>query len=222
MAEIVFYFDCASVFSYIGFEFMEKYRELWNVKVDYRPFYLDKVMARAKNTFSPNKLPYLFADVRRTTGVTKIPFKGMPPKYPYDPTVALRTLQYLKTKYPQNDNQLMRQAMRRLWRIEYFDRKAPESIDNVKEALRGLSSPVDSDTIVDAAQAESNTLDAVVQNTRSLEEMRAFGAPTILVYKNGPSERPQMYFGSDRFEHIAIHLGEEFLPMKQLFASSKL
>ncbi|KAJ2394531.1 Glutathione S-transferase kappa 1 [Coemansia sp. RSA 2559] len=217
MAEIVFYFDCASAFSYIGFEFMERYRQLWNVQIDYRPFYLDKVMAQAKNSFSPNKLPYLFTDLRRTASITKIPFKGMPPKYPYDPTAALRILQYLKTRHPENDNLLMRQAMRRLWRMEYFDCKAPESVDDVKRALEGL---VAHETI-DMAQTVPDTIASIVQNTSVLQEMRAFGAPTILVYKSG-SEKPQMFFGSDRFEHIAIHLGEQFLPMKQLFANSKI
>ncbi|KAJ1666732.1 Glutathione S-transferase kappa 1 [Coemansia sp. RSA 1813] len=217
MAEIVFYFDCASAFSYIGFEFMERYREIWNVKVDYRPFYLDKVMAQAKNSFSPNKLPYLFTDLRRTSDITKIPFKGTPLKYPYDPTAALRTLQYLKTRHPENDNLLMRQAMRLLWRMEYVECTAPESVDDVKKALEGLIAP----ETIDKAQTVADTLEPVVQNTSVLQKMRAFGAPTILVYKKG-STKPQMFFGSDRFEHIAIHLGEQFLPMKQLFANSKI
>ncbi|KAJ2559971.1 Glutathione S-transferase kappa 1 [Coemansia sp. RSA 1933] len=220
MADIVFYFDCASSFSYIGFEFMEKYRKLWNVKVDYRPFYLNKVLAKAKNTFSPYKLPYMFTDLRRTSSITNIPFKGTPQKYPYNQTIALRTLQFLKTEYPEDDHLLMRQAMRRLWRMEYVDCRAPESVDDVKDALKELVNP----DVVDLAQSQKLSVDSVLRNTEALLEIRAFGAPTILVYKNGVSSgtKPQLFFGSDRFEHIAIHLGEQFLPMKQLFASSKI
>ncbi|KAJ2524105.1 hypothetical protein GGH20_004118, partial [Coemansia sp. RSA 1937] len=80
--KIVFYFDCASSFSYIGFEFMEKYQQLWDIPVDYRPFILSDVMANARNTFSPYKLPFLFADLKRTSSITKIPFRGTPAKYP--------------------------------------------------------------------------------------------------------------------------------------------
>ncbi|KAI9504816.1 hypothetical protein GGI25_005120 [Coemansia spiralis] len=208
MAKIVFYFDCASVFSYIGFEFMEKYRELWNIEVDYRPFFLQTVMDEAQNTFSPNKLPFLFADVKRTANITGIPFKGMPPKYPYDPTIALCTLQYLKAKGG------MEEAMRRLWQMEYVGRRAPADADAVKEALRDMADAVDQAII------SPELLEAVQENTKRVVELRGFGAPTILVYRD--NDKPQMFFGSDRFEHIAVYLSKEFLPMKQLFANSKL
>ncbi|KAJ1877456.1 hypothetical protein H4R99_000826 [Coemansia sp. RSA 1722] len=211
--KIVFYFDNASAFSYIGFEFMEQYKQLWDIQVDYRPFELTKVMEKAQNNFSPYKLPYLFADLRRTSQITKIPFKGTPPKYPYDSSTALRTLHYLKTNHPE----LMSQAMRRLWRMEYVDRRAPESVDDVKDALKGL---VDED-IVDKAVNLNDTLNAVNDNTREVQKMRGFGAPTILVFRANES-KPQMFFGSDRFEHIAIYLDKEFYPMKQLFANAKL
>ncbi|KAJ2358908.1 hypothetical protein IWW50_005803 [Coemansia erecta] len=210
---IVFYFDCASSFSYIGFEFMEKYQKLWNITVDYRPFILSDVMAKARNTFSPYKLPFMFADLKRTSSITKIPFRGTPAKYPYDPQVALRTLQYLKIHHPQE----MAPAMRSLWQMEYVQLKAPESVDDVKQALKGVVDP----EIVDLAVNAEETLEAVLQNTEQVKKMKGFGAPTILVSK-GDNSKPQMFFGSDRFEHIAIHLGKEFLPMKQLFASSKI
>ncbi|KAJ1643712.1 hypothetical protein J3B02_004140 [Coemansia erecta] len=210
---IVFYFDNASAFSYMGFEFMEQYKKLWNIQVDYRPFELTKVMEKAQNTFSPLKLPYLFTDLRRTSSITKIPFKGTPPKYPYDSSMALRTLHYLKVNHPE----LMADAMRRLWRMEYVDRRAPESVDDVKEALRGL---VD-EAVVDKAVSQKDTMDAVNANTREVQKMKGFGAPTILVFRANES-KPQMFFGSDRFEHIAIYLDKEFYPMKQLFANAKL
>ncbi|KAJ2316041.1 hypothetical protein IWW52_003846 [Coemansia sp. RSA 2704] len=209
---IVFYFDCASSFSYIGFEFMEKYRQLWDIPVDYRPFILADVMANAHNSFSPNKLPYLFTDLKRTSAITKIPFRGVPKTYPYDPRVALCTLQYLKLHYPQK----LTQAMRALWQMEYVQRQAPESADNVKAALTGIVDP----GIVDVATGIDEIWDQVLQNTESVKQIKGFGAPTILVYKQ--DSPPQMFFGSDRFEHIAMYLDKEFLPMKQLFATTKL
>ncbi|KAI8318480.1 thioredoxin-like protein [Martensiomyces pterosporus] len=211
--EIVFYFDCASSFSYIGFEFMERYKKLWGIKVDYCPFVLGDVMAKAKNTFSPYKLPYLFTDLKRTSSITGIPFKGVPKKYPYDPTNALRTLQYLKTRHPD----LMTEAMRRLWNMEYVQLKAPESVDDIKQALTGHVNP----SIVDQAVGADDTLGAIVQNTEAVKKLHGFGAPTILVSK-GDGSKPQFFFGSDRFEHIAIYLGKEFHPMKQLFANARL
>ncbi|KAJ2337088.1 hypothetical protein GGI00_000458 [Coemansia sp. RSA 2681] len=213
-ARIVFYFDCASAFSYIGFEFMEKYRALWNIDVDYRPFVLEEVMANAKNAFSPYKLPFLFQDLKRTSSITGIPFKGVPTNYPYDPIIALRTLQFIKSH--DADNKLP-QAMRQLWLMEYVQCKAPGSIDNVKEALN--NGGID-ESVVDQAMALAETLDAVKNNTARVKELRGFGAPTILAYKAGSTE-PQLFFGSDRFEHLAIYLDKEFYPMKQLFANAK-
>ncbi|KAJ2014799.1 hypothetical protein GGI14_004646 [Coemansia sp. S680] len=126
-ARIVFYFDCASAFSYIGFEFMEKYKALWNIDVDYRPFILEE------------------------------------------------------------------------------------------QALKGV---VD-ETVVDQAMAASETLEAVRANVAHLKELKGFGAPTILAYKAG-STKPQLFFGSDRFEHLAMYLDREFFPMRQLFANAKI
>ncbi|KAJ1958987.1 hypothetical protein GGI12_004577 [Dipsacomyces acuminosporus] len=211
--EIVFYFDCASSYSYIGFEFMERYKKLWDIKVDYRPFNLEQVMAKAKNTFSPYKLPFLFADLKRTSSITGIPFRGVPKVYPYDPTNALRTLHYLKTRHPE----LLSGAMRRLWNMEYVQLKAPESLEAVKEALKGHVDPA----VVDLAVGAEDTLQAVAQNTEDVKKLRGFGAPTILVSK-GDGSKPEFFFGSDRFEHIAIYLEKEFLPMKQLFANAKI
>ncbi|KAJ1747209.1 hypothetical protein GGH19_003361 [Coemansia sp. RSA 1807] len=210
---IVFYFDCASSFSYIGFEFMEKYQQLWDIPVDYRPFILSDVMANARNTFSPYKLPFLFADLKRTSSITKIPFRGTPAKYPYDPQVALRTLQYLKTHQPHK----MAPAMRSLWNMEYVQLKAPESVDDVKYALKDVVEP----EVVDFAMGADETLEVVRQNTEQVKKMKGFGAPTILVSK-GDGSKSEMFFGSDRFEHIAIFLDKEPLTMKQLFAGSKL
>ncbi|KAJ2892816.1 hypothetical protein GGI21_005528 [Coemansia aciculifera] len=212
-SRIVFYFDCASAFSYIGFEFMEKYKALWNIDVDYRPFVLTDVMANASNAFSPYKLPFLFQDLKRTSSITKIPFKGVPAQYPYDPTVALRTLHFIKT----NHSSKLPLAMRNLWHMEYVQRKAPESIDNVKEALSGV---ID-ESVVDQAMALPETLEAVERNTRDVKELRGFGAPNILAYKAGDA-KPQLFFGSDRFEHLAIYLDKDFYPMKQLFANAKI
>ncbi|KAJ2756772.1 hypothetical protein GGI19_000576 [Coemansia pectinata] len=212
-ARIVFYFDCASAFSYIGFEFMEKYKALWNIDVDYRPFVLEEVMANAKNAFSPYKLPYLFQDLKRTSSITGIPFNGVPAQYPYDPIVALRTLQFIKI----HNAEKMPQAMRKLWHMEYVQRKAPGSIDDVKQALKGV---VD-EAVVDQAMAASETLEAVKTNIAHIKELKGFGAPTILAYKAG-SAKPQLFFGSDRFEHLAMYLDREFYPMKQLFANAKI
>ncbi|KAJ2744827.1 hypothetical protein GGI20_002636 [Coemansia sp. BCRC 34301] len=211
--KIVFYFDNASAFSYIGFEFMEKYKALWDVEVDYRPFQLEHVMANAQNAFSPYKIPFLLQDLKRTSSITGIPFKGVPKKYPYDPISALRTLQLIKTQDPAK----LPQAMRQLWQTEYFHQQAPESVDDVKQALNGI---VDG-AVVDQAVGMQETLDAVESNTAHIKEMKGFGAPTMLVYKAGATT-PQLFFGSDRFEHLAIYLDKEFYPMKQLFARAKV
>ncbi|KAJ2004462.1 hypothetical protein H4R26_002504 [Coemansia thaxteri] len=214
-SRIVFYFDCASAFSYIGFEFMEKYKALWGVSVDYRPIVLSRVMSNASNSFSPYKLPHLLQDLKRTSLITGIPFNGVPANYAYDPTVALRTLQFIKTHLP--DDKLT-QAMRRLWHMEYVDRRAPESTDDIKYALADI---IDTN-IVDEALGAADTLDALSANIEDVKHRRGFGAPTILVYKSGGATQPQVFFGSDRFEHIAFYLGKEFHTMKQLFANPRI
>ncbi|KAJ2157419.1 hypothetical protein GGF46_004520 [Coemansia sp. RSA 552] len=203
-----------STYSYIGFETMEQYRELWGIEVDYRPFILTEVMSHAKNAFSPFKLPFMFADLKRTTQIAGIPFRGTPKSYPYDSSTALRTLQFLKVHHPR----LMAPAMRTLWRLEYVECRAPDSVETIKQALDGVVAP----GLIDEAVKRDDTLVAVVENTGEVKKMRGFGAPTILVFKDSHVARPQMYFGSDRFEHIAIHLDKEFLPTKQLFANARL
>ena len=42
----------------------------------------------------------------------------------------------------------------------------------------------------------------------------AYGAPVMLVTnKDGKTE---FFFGSDRFEHIAAHIGERYVPLQEL------
>ncbi|KAJ1949840.1 hypothetical protein EC988_004607, partial [Linderina pennispora] len=85
------------------------------------------------------------------------------------------------------------------------------------QALEGVVDP----SVVDEALKSEGTLEAVVQNTEAVKQLKGFGAPTILVSK-GDGSKPQFFFGSDRFEHIAIYLDKEFLPSKQLFASPRI
>ncbi|KAJ2608087.1 Glutathione S-transferase kappa 1 [Coemansia sp. RSA 1365] len=210
---IIFYFDCVSTFSYIGFEFMEKYRRLWNIDVDYRPIILVEALIASKNAISLNKMQYLFYDVSRVAAITKIPFKGVPEKHPYDSTVALRTLQYLKNHHPYN----LVPAMRRLWQTSFVELTMLESVDSVKKALDGI---IDAN-LVDLAIASEDTLNAIKENLSEVKEVKGFGTPTIVVYKTADS-KPEMYFGSDRFEHIAIYLEKEYYPIKQLFANAKV
>ncbi|PIA15519.1 thioredoxin-like protein [Coemansia reversa NRRL 1564] len=210
---IIFYFDCVSTFSYIGFEFMERYRRLWNIDVDYRPIILVEALIASKNMISLNKLEYLFHDVSRVSAITKIPFKSVPDKHPYDSTVVLRTLQYLKTHHPDK----LVPAMRQIWQTTFVELIVLESVDSVKKALEGI---VDAN-MVDLAIASDNTLNAIKKNLSEAREVKGFGTPTIVVYKTSDS-KPEMYFGSDRFEHIAIYLEKEYYPMKQLFANAKV
>lgn len=50
------------------------------------------------------------------------------------------------------------------------------------------------------------------QNTDEALDLKAFGAPWIVVYKDG---KQHCFFGSDRFHHIAHLIGETFTSGKK-------
>jgi glutathione S-transferase kappa 1 len=60
---------------------------------------------------------------------------------------------------------------------------------------------------LDTANLDQLIKDKLKQNTDDAIKAGAFGAPTIIVTHNGKDE---MFFGSDRFEHIAHLLGKEW------------
>ncbi|KAI8319471.1 thioredoxin-like protein [Martensiomyces pterosporus] len=209
--EIIVYFDYGSAFSYIGFEYLERYRALWrDVRIEYRPVVLSEILQNAKNIVCDYKLSFLLTDLQRIAQLAKLPFVDFPANKLFDTRNALHILQYLKTNHPEK----FLPALKRLWFEEYHELKALESLDDLKQALHGIVS----EDVVDLAAQDQGAREQVKRNTEEVKRLRGFGAPTLRVARGDGEE--QLFFGSDRFEHIAEYLGKEFYPTRTLFAGS--
>ncbi len=59
---------------------------------------------------------------------------------------------------------------------------------------------------------DENVKKTLKDNTQEALASGAFGAPTMIVKKlDGSNKKPEMFFGSDRFDHIAAYLNVPFL-----------
>jgi glutathione S-transferase kappa 1 len=88
---------------------------------------------------------------------------------------------------------------------------------DVLSTIKGLKeSP---SAYLEKAENDDLVKNVIKENTEDALMHGAFGAPTIIVTKEGSSE-PEMFFGSDRFEHIAAYLDEPYLGYNP--SSSKL
>lgn len=65
---IVFYYDCVSPWSYVGFEVLLRYRKAWGIPIELRPLSLSYIMKYANNSppiTVPNKGRLLMSEFQR-------------------------------------------------------------------------------------------------------------------------------------------------------------
>ncbi|KAL1475468.1 hypothetical protein MTO96_037272 [Rhipicephalus appendiculatus] len=119
-----------------------------------------------------------------------------------------RFLVALDMKYPQH----LEEASRGFWKRFYQDNKDIAEEDSVAEV--GRAAGMEEDAIKDALAMikEDEVKKALLENTKlAVDEYGAFGAPTIVAHVAG---KPEVFFGSDRFEVMAHVMGKKWLGPK--------
>ncbi|KAI9533154.1 hypothetical protein NQZ68_025548 [Dissostichus eleginoides] len=211
---IELFYDVVSPYSWLGFEVMCRYRTVWNIELKLRPTFLGGIMQGSGNKppgLVPNKFLYMTKDLNRLSEYFNVPLRS--PSDPFEAMFqkgslnAMRFVTAVQEKGKGGDEQVER-VSRELWRrIWYEDKDITEPASLSEAGIKaGLSdSEVKELLKLSNSQEIKNKLKSSTQNAL---DYGAFGFPLVVCHLNG---KPEMFFGSDRFELMAHCIGEKWL-----------
>lgn len=209
MATIEFYFDFISPYSYVAFKLLTQLVEgnIWRqpVNIHYRPVRLAHLIGATANhppASVPARAAFLALDLRRTCLAYALPFNPVKDFL----QVPLKAASLLVTAAQEEERPHL---VKLIW-DEFFGIGRTDRLlsGDWRGILEGKSlMPVERiDELVKLIE-EPHTMTQFKKVTDHALAEGAFGAPTMIV-TNAQGERA-FFFGSDRFHHIAIFLGED-------------
>ncbi|XP_072316514.1 glutathione S-transferase kappa 1 [Eucyclogobius newberryi] len=208
------FYDVVSPYSWLGFEVMCRYRNVWNIDLKLRPAFLGGIMKGAENKppgLVPNKFLYMTKDLSRLAQYFNVPLES--PADPFEAMFdkgslkAMRFVTAVQQREAGGDKQLecvSRELWRRIW-SEDKDITEPKSL--AEAAVKAGLSVKDIEETLSLANTDI-VKDVLKNTTKEALEHGAFGLPLIVCHVNGNKD---VFFGSDRFELMAHCIGEKWL-----------
>ncbi|XP_043935778.1 glutathione S-transferase kappa 1 isoform X1 [Protopterus annectens] len=204
------FYDVVSPYSWLAFEVLCRYRNVWNVDLRLRPGFLGGLMNLSGNrppAMVPLKGLYMVKDIDRLAQYCNVPLRQ--PSDFFGSVIekgslqAMRFVTAVEMKHPEFVESVSRELWMRIWSRDE-DITQPESLlaaaskagvqpQHAKELLGMISNP--------------DVKNRLKQTTDEAAKHGAFGMPVIVVHVDGV---PHMFFGSDRFELIAYLLREKW------------
>ncbi|XP_058504762.1 glutathione S-transferase kappa 1 [Solea solea] len=219
------FYDVVSPYSWLAFEVMCRYRNVWDVEVKLRPAFLGGIMQKAGNKppgLVPNKFLYMTKDLQRLAQYVDVPLS--PPDDPFEAMfqkgslAAMRFVTAVQEREKDGDRQV-EQVSRELWRRIWSENKDITEPASLSEAAKkaGLSDG----EIKDALElcTTQHIKDKLKNTTQEAFDVGAFGLPMFMYRVNGNAE---IFFGSDRFELMAHCIGEKWLGPQPHKSTSKM
>ncbi|XP_015226198.1 PREDICTED: glutathione S-transferase kappa 1 isoform X3 [Cyprinodon variegatus] len=176
------FYDVVSPYSWLGFEVMCRYRNVWNIELKLRPAFLGGVMQGAGS----------LSAMRFVTAVQQIEKGG-------DKQVE----------------RVSRELWRRIW-SEDKDITQPQSFSEAAKKAGLTDSKIEEALKLCTSQ---EIKDKLKHTTEEALNYGAFGFPMVICHIDG---KPEMFFGSDRFELMANCMGEKWLGPTPNSSASKL
>ncbi|XP_010786726.1 glutathione S-transferase kappa 1-like [Notothenia coriiceps] len=211
---IELFYDVVSPYSWLGFEVMCRYRTVWNIELKLRPTFLGGIMQGSGNKppgLVPNKFLYMTKDLNRLSEYFNVPLRS--PSDPFEAMFqkgslnAMRFVTAVQEKGKGGDEQVER-VSRELWRrIWYEDKDITEPASLSEAGIKAGLSDSEIKELLELSNSKEikNKLKSSTQNAL---DYGAFGFPLVVCHLNG---KPEMFFGSDRFELMAHCIGEKWL-----------
>uniref|UniRef100_A0A3Q1FQL0 Glutathione S-transferase kappa n=1 Tax=Acanthochromis polyacanthus TaxID=80966 RepID=A0A3Q1FQL0_9TELE len=205
------FYDVVSPYSWLSFEVMCRYRNVWNIDLKLRPAFLGGVMAGSGNKppgFVFNKMQYMKDDIRRLAEYFNVPLQQ-----PSDPAEvmfnkgSLTAMRFVAAVHEKGGDKKTEKVSRELWRRVWSEDKDITEPASLSEAAvkAGLT-----DVEIKEALAMCTTKEIKEKLKSCTEEALkhgAFGFPMMICHVDG---KPEMFFGSDRFELMAHCIGEKW------------
>ncbi|XP_019948675.1 glutathione S-transferase kappa 1 [Paralichthys olivaceus] len=211
---IELFYDVVSPYSWLGFELMCRYRNVWNVEVKLRPAFLGGVMQGSDNKppgVVPNKFLYMTKDLQRLSEYFEVPL--CPPSDPFEAMFkkgslsAMRFVAAVQEREKDGDKQV-EQVSRELWRRIWSQDKDITEPASLSEAAKKAGLSADEIKTVLELSKSKEIKAKLKSTTQDALGYGSFGFPMMVCHIDG---KPEIFFGSDRFELMAHCLGEKWL-----------
>ncbi|KAM4580668.1 glutathione S-transferase kappa 1-like [Odontesthes bonariensis] len=219
------FYDVVSPYSWLGFEIMCRYRNVWDIELKLRPAFLGGVMQGSGNKppgLVPNKFLYMNNDLNQLSKYFDVPLQA--PSDPFEAMfkkgslVAMRFVTAVQEREKSGDKQLER-VSRELWRRIWSEDKDITQSASLTEAAKkaGLSDREIEEVLKLSTSQEIK--DKLKNATQDALNYGAFGFPMLVCHVDG---KQQMFFGSDRFELMAHCIGEKWHGPRPDHSAAKL
>uniref|UniRef100_A0AAT9K446 Glutathione S-transferase kappa n=1 Tax=Amphiprion clarkii TaxID=80970 RepID=A0AAT9K446_AMPCL len=206
------FYDVVSPYSWLGFEVMCRYRNLWNIDLKLRPAFLGGVMQGSGNKppgFVFNKMHYMKHDLRRLAEYFDVPLQQ-----PSDPAEvmfnkgSLAAMRFVAAVQQKGGDKKTEKVSRELWRRIWSEDKDITEPGSLSEAAvkAGLTDGEIKEALEMCTSKEIK--EKLKSYTEEALKLGAFGFPMMVCHVDG---KPEMFFGSDRFELMAHCIGEKWL-----------
>uniref|UniRef100_A0A671MG36 Glutathione S-transferase kappa n=1 Tax=Sinocyclocheilus anshuiensis TaxID=1608454 RepID=A0A671MG36_9TELE len=206
------FYDVISPYSWLAFEVLCRYRNVWNIDLKFKPAFLGVVVFHGSGNQEPglvqNKFHYMVTDLKQLSE-----FFGVPVNPPLPCKKGTLNVMRFVTAVAEKEKEggvLVERVSRELWKnvwSTHQDITQPASL--IEAGLKaGLSAnEVEEILILSQSQQIKDKLKSVTQEAL---DYRSFGLPFIVCDVNGKTE---VFFGSDRFELMAQRIGNYELGM---------
>ncbi|XP_056301151.1 glutathione S-transferase kappa 1 [Pseudoliparis swirei] len=219
------FYDVVSPYSWLGFEVMCRYRHVWNIELKLRPAFLGGVMQGSGNKppgVIPNKFMYMTKDLHRLSEYFDVPLQT--PAHPFEAMFekgslsAMRFVTAVQAREKDGDKQVER-VSRELWRrIWMEDKDITEPASLSEAAMKAGLSDSEVKEVLELYKSKE-IKDKLKSSTQNALDLGAFGFPLVVCHVNG---KPEVFFGSDRFELMAHCIGEKWLGPQPSQSAAKL
>lgn len=207
MAKVEFYFDVLSPYSYVAFKQLQRLKIPWGLTIEHLPVNLPYIIKERHNTppaSVPARAAFLVQDLRRAYNLLGLCFNP-PSDFLKTPMQGARLVMTAATKLGWSED-LKERLLEVLW-TEFFDKgnRDPFTKDpkDLKDLLRGFPQSEELIRMAEGEEAQKE-LDT---NTQNALKAGAFGVPTMIITKDTDTQG-ELFFGSDRFHHIAVFLSQ--------------
>ncbi|EEQ98759.1 Glutathione S-transferase kappa, putative [Perkinsus marinus ATCC 50983] len=199
-AKLEFFYDVISPYTYLAWQTLKQYSTIWDIRVVLRPVFLGGIM-KGSNNRPPavvlNKGRFMQEDLRLLAAAPNQKIREKLTDSAFKAVWEDKSLRDAQNNLAQINDEFLRGICTTAGLDETDTKKLFEDAKTIGKAEL-------TDTTSEAL--EVSQVGCRFEDFR-LQKYNAFGAPTIVVHVCG---KPHMFFGSDRWEHIAFLLNKDY------------
>ncbi|KAL0618301.1 Glutathione S-transferase kappa 1 [Plecturocebus cupreus] len=205
------FYDVLSPYSWLGFEILCRYQNIWNINLQLRPSFIGGIMKDSGNkppALIPRKGQYMANDIKLLRQHLQIPIQF--PKDFFSVVLekgslsAMRFLTAVDLEHPEMLENASRELWMRIWSRDE-DITQPQSILAAAEKA-GMSAEQAQGLLEKSSTPKVKN--QLKETTEAACRYGAFGLPITVAHVDGQTH---MVFGSDRMELLAYLLGEKWM-----------